>query len=87
MGLNITKKIIKSHLVEGSMESTGQICVSVDQTLGHDLTGIMASQIRESIGADKVTTDASVYYCDHNTIAASMENSDDHVYLKTSAQK
>jgi len=59
----------------------------VDQTLGHDLTGIMAGLILESVQADKVSTETSVFYCDHNTLATSTENADDHLYLKTVAQR
>ena len=83
MGLNVTKKILKSHLLEGSMLPNEQITIKVDQTLGHDLTGIMAAQILESVQAEKVSTETSVFYCDHNVIAASSENTDDHMYLKT----
>lgn len=87
MGLNVTKKILKSHLLEGDMLPNEQITIKVDQTLGHDLTGIMAAQILESVQAEKVSTETSVFYCDHNVIAASSENTDDHMYLKTSAQR
>ena len=87
MGMNITQKILKSHLLEGDINSKEQITVSVDQTLCHDLTGIMAAQVMESVGAKGVYTEASVFYCDHNTIAADSANSDDHRYLKTSAEK
>jgi len=87
MGLNATKKIIKSHLLDGDIAGGKQITISVDQTLGHDLTGIMAAQILESVRADKVSAGTSVFYCDHNTLATSSENADDHLYLKTAAQR
>jgi aconitate hydratase len=87
VGLSVTKKIILSHLLEGKMEPNEQITIRVDQTLGHDLTGIMAGLILESVQADKVSSEISVFYCDHNTMATSTENADDHLYLKTVAQK
>jgi aconitate hydratase len=87
MGLSVTKKIITSHLLEGSMAENEQITIKVDQTLSHDLTGIMAALILESIQVDKVSTETSVFYCDHNTMATSSENSDDHLYMKTAAQR
>ena len=87
MGLNITNKIIKSHLMEGSLLQGEQITVKVDQTLCHDLTGIMGAQVLESVNADKVKTEASVFYCDHNTLVISTENADDHLYLKTAAER
>lgn len=87
MGLSLTKKIITSHLLEGRMAANEQITIKVDQTLSHDLTGIMAAQVLESVQADKVNTEISVFYCDHNTLATSSENADDHLYLKTAAQR
>lgn len=87
MGLNVTNKIITSHLLEGRMLDNEQITIKVDQTLGHDLTGIMGAQIMESLQIDKVSTETSVFYCDHNTLATSSENADDHLYLKTTAQR
>ena len=87
MGLSVTEKIISSHLLEGNMTANEQITIKVDQTLWSDLTGIMGAQILESVQADKVSTDPSIIYCDHNTIAASTENSDDHLYMRTSAQR
>ncbi|MBP2654620.1 MAG: aconitate hydratase/aconitase [Firmicutes bacterium] len=87
MGLSVTKKIISSHLLDGNMLPNEQITIKVDQTLGHDLTGIMAAQMLESVQVDKVSTETSVFYCDHNTLATSSENADDHMYLKTAAQR
>ncbi len=87
MGLSLTKKILGSHILEGNMAGNEQTTIKVDQTLSHDLTGIMAALILESVQADKVSTETSVFYCDHNILATSSENSDDHVYLKTAAQR
>ena len=87
MGLSVTNKIILSHLLQGEMAPNQQITIKVDQTLGHDLTGIMAGLILESVQADKVSTETSVFYCDHNTLATSTENADDHLYLKTVARR
>jgi aconitate hydratase len=87
MEMNITKKILQNHLMEGSMSQGRFITIQVDQTLCHDLTGIMVAQILESVQVDKVSTETSVFYCDHNTQTVSSENSDDHLYLKTAAQR
>jgi len=87
MGLSITKKILKDHLLEGTMTGNEQITIKVDQTLWEDLTGIMGAQILESVQADKVITEPTVFYVDHNTLATSTENSDDHLYMRTAAQR
>lgn len=86
MGLSITNKIIRSHLLDGNMLPGEQITIKVDQTLWSDLTGIMGAQILESVQVDKVNTQPSVFYCDHNTIATSTENADDHLYMHTAAE-
>ncbi len=80
-------KILRSHLLEGELKTGSPITVSVDQTLGHDLTGIMAGQTFMAVNADKVKTEKSVFYVDHNTIAVSSENADDHRFLKTAAER
>jgi len=87
MGFSITGKIIASHLLNTDGQDDPTITVNVDQTLCHDLTGIMAGQVLETVEADHVQTAVSVIYCDHNTLATSIENSDDHHYLKTVAQR
>lgn len=87
MGINITQKIIRSHLTEGRIIPGNQISIRIDQTLWSDLTGIMGGQILEILQPDKVATHPSVIYCDHNTLATSTENADDHLYLKTIAQR
>lgn len=87
MADNIVYKILRSHLLEGELKEGEQIKISVDQTLGHDLTAIMAGQVLAAVDADKVATEASVFYCDHNVLATTSENTDDHVFLKTSAAR
>jgi aconitate hydratase len=87
MGLSVTKKILGSHLLHGEMSANHEITIKVDQTLWSDLTGIIAAQILESVEPDKVSANPSVFYCDHNTLATSSENADDHLYLKTVAQR
>ncbi|MFV0438027.1 MAG: aconitate hydratase [Desulfopila sp.] len=87
MGQNVTEKIVSTHLIDGEMTPGEEIAIQIDQTLWSDLTGIMAGQILETVGSDRVVADPSVIYCDHNTLATSMENADDHRYLKTIAQR
>jgi aconitate hydratase len=87
MGLSIAKKIISSHLIEGGMRDNEQISIRVDQTLGEDVTSIIPAQLLESVGVDKVSTELSVFYIDHNTLAVSSEEADNHLYLKTAAER
>ena len=87
MGLTIAQKIIKSHLVEGDMTPGSEIAVHIDRTLTQDATGTMAYIEFESMGLDRVKTELSVAYVDHNTLQAGFENADDHEYLRTVAAK
>ena len=87
MGLNIAQKIIKSHLVSGEMKPGEEIGIRIDQTLTQDATGTMAYLQFEALGIDKVKTELSVSYVDHNMLQSSFENADDHRFLQTVAAK
>ena len=50
MGMNITEKLIKNHLVSGEMVAGKEIAIKIDQTLTQDSTGTMAYLQFEAIG-------------------------------------
>ena len=85
--MNITRKIIKAHLVSGEMKAGSEIGIKIDQTLTQDSTGTMAYLQFESMGIDKVKTELSVAYIDHNTLQSGFENADDHAYIQSVALK
>lgn len=87
MGLNITEKLIQSHLVSGEMSAGKEISIRIDQTLTQDSTGTMAYLQFEAIGVPRVKTEKSVAYIDHNTLQTGFENADDHKYIQTVAKK
>ena len=87
MGLTITEKIIKEHLVSGEMIKGSEIGIKIDQTLTQDSTGTMAYLQFEALGIDKVKTKRSVAYIDHNILQSGPENADDHLYIQTVAKK
>ena len=87
MGLNIAEKIIKAHLVEGSMEKGGELALKIDQTLTQDATGTMAYLEFEAMGIDRVKTEKSLAYIDHNTLQSGFENADDHRYIQSVCRK
>ena len=78
MGMNITEKLIKNHLVSGEMVAGKEIAIKIDQTLTQDSTGTMAYLQFEAIGIPRVKTEKSVAYIDHNTLQTGFENADDH---------
>ena len=87
MGLTIAQKIIQSHLVSGDMTPGGEIALKIDQTLTQDATGTMAYLEFETMGIERVRTERSVAYIDHNTLQCGFENPDDHRYIQTVAKK
>ncbi len=87
MGLTIAEKIIKSHLVSGEMKRGTEIALRIDQTLTQDATGTMAYLEFETMGIDRVKTEKSVAYIDHNTLQCGFENADDHRFIQSIAKK
>ena len=87
MGKNIVQKILDAHLISGIPEAGREVGIRIDQTLTQDATGTMAYLQFEALGFDRVKTDVSVSYIDHNTIQEGYENADDHKYLETVALK
>lgn len=87
MKLNLTQKLIKSHLVNGTLKAGAPITISIDQTLTQDSTGTMCYLQLEALGVDKVVTKRSVAYIDHNMLQSGFENADDHAYIQSVALK
>lgn len=87
MKLNLTQKIVKDHLMEGELKSGSPIAIRIDQTLTQDATGTMAYLQFEALGLERVQTERSVSYVDHNTLQSGFENADDHRYLQSAAAK
>ena len=87
MGKNIIEKILAAHLVTGSITPGAEIGIRIDQTLTQDATGTMAYLQFEAMGVDRVRTELSASYIDHNTVQIGFENADDHLYLQSMARK
>ncbi|MBP3308694.1 MAG: aconitate hydratase [Clostridia bacterium] len=87
MAYTIVQKIIKNHLVSGEMKVGQEIGLRIDQTLTQDATGTMAYLQFEAMGTERVKTELSVAYIDHNTLQAGFENADDHRYIQTVTKK
>ena len=85
--MNLTQKIIASHLVSGTMTPGNEIGLHIDQTLTQDATGTMAWLQFEALGIPRVKTDISLSYVDHNTLQMNFRNPDDHRFLRTVAAK
>ena len=85
--LNVTQKLIKSHLVSGKLEPGSEIGLKIDHILQQDATGTLIMLELEKIGIDKVSAEVAVQYVDHNLLQTDYKNADDHAFLQSAAKK
>src|SRR5215210_5597566 len=84
---NLTRQILKGHLVEGELRPGSPISLRIDQTLLQDATGTMALMQFEQLGVSRVAVDRAVQYIDHNVVALDFKNPDDHRMLQAYCRK
>ncbi len=87
MGTGVARKIIADHLVEGEPTPGEPIGLQIDQTLTQDATGTLVMLELEAMGLDRVRTEVSAQYVDHNLIQEDHKNPDDHLFLRTACER
>lgn len=87
MALSIAHKLIQSHLVDGKMIPGEEISLRIDQTLCQDATGTLVMLELEAMSLDRVKTELSAQYVDHNLIQEDYKNADDHLFLQSAAER
>lgn len=87
MAQNVTEKLIHSHLVSGTPQPGNEIGLVIDQTLTQDATGTMVMLELEALGLDRIRTELSVQYVDHNLLQTDEKNPEDHHFLQSAAQR
>ncbi|MGF1498126.1 MAG: aconitate hydratase [Elainellaceae cyanobacterium] len=87
MPLNVTQKLIQSHLVSGEMQPGEEIGLRIDQSLTQDATGTMVMLELEAMGLERVQTELSAQYVDHNLLQTDYKNADDHLFLRSACQR
>ncbi|AGA32029.1 Aconitate hydratase [Thioalkalivibrio nitratireducens DSM 14787] len=85
--LNLTRKLFESHRVSGSMEAGEELALKVDHTLTQDATGTLVMLAFEAMEIDRVRTELSAQYVDHNLIQQDFRNPDDHLFLQSACRK
>ncbi|NBC26055.1 MAG: aconitate hydratase [Bacteroidetes bacterium] len=85
--LNVTEKLIESHLVDGELTAGEEIGIKIDQTLTQDATGTLVMLELEAMDLDNAKTDVSCQYVDHNLLQTDFKNPDDHLFLKSAADR
>lgn len=87
MGKTLAYKILENHLIEGDLSKGNEITIKIDQTLTQDSTGTMVYLQLEELDVEKVKTEISVAYIDHNTLQTGFENADDHAFIQSVANR
>ncbi|MBW3662957.1 MAG: aconitate hydratase [Actinobacteria bacterium] len=87
MGHSVARKIIEEHLVEGTPEPGSPVGLRIDQTLTQDATGTLVMLELEAMGLERVETELSAQYVDHNLIQEDHKNPDDHLFLKSACER
>jgi aconitate hydratase len=84
---NLATKLIGSHLVDGAMNPGDEIGLRIDQTLTQDATGTLVMQELEALGLDRVRTELSAQYVDHNLLQTDEKNAQDHEFLLSACRR
>src|SRR6185503_144597 len=87
LGASVAHQLIESHLVSGEMTPGGEIGIRIDQTLTQDATGTLVMLELAAMGLDRVRTELSVQYVDHNLVQEDHKNADDHLFLESACQR
>lgn len=87
MAQNVAQKLIAAHLTDGEMTPGGEIGLRIDQTLTQDATGTLVMAELEALGLDRVKTEVSVQYVDHNLLQADERNAEDHIFLRSACRR
>src|SRR5919201_1930858 len=87
MGRGVAQKLIASHLLSGEARPGSEIGLRIDQTLTQDATGTMVMLELEALGLDRVRTQVSVQYVDHNLLQADERNAEDHAFLRSACRR
>ncbi|NKY42231.1 aconitate hydratase [Nocardia cerradoensis] len=83
----VAQKLIESHLVSGRMRPGEEIALRIDQTLTQDATGTLVMQELEALGLDRVRTELSAQYVDHNLLQTDDKNAQDHEFLLSACRR
>ncbi len=87
MARSVATRILQDHLVEGELTPGTPIALRIDQTLTQDATGTLVMLELEAMGLDRIKTEVSTQYVDHNLIQEDHKNPDDHKFLQSAAAR
>ena len=85
--MNVARKLIASHRIEGELTPGREIGIAIDQTLTQDATGTLVMLELEAMGLVRVKTKLSAQYVDHNLLQEDFKNPDDHLFLQSACRR
>ncbi len=83
MTQNIVEKLIEPHLVEGRMRAGDDFAIRIDQTLMPDTGDPTVFAAMKVSGAERISTEVSAQYVDHNLLQIGPENANDQAYMRS----
>src|SRR5262249_27595468 len=83
----LATKLLEAHRVEGDLQPGSEIAIHIDQTLTQDATGTLVMLELEAMGLDRVRTELSAQYVDHNLLQEDFKNPDDHLFLRSACRR
>ena len=87
MPLNVAQKLITAHLSDGSLRPGNPITLKINQTLTQDATGTLVMLALEALCLERVSTEVSAQYVDHNLLQVDNLNADDHRFLQSACRR
>ncbi|MEH6577773.1 MAG: aconitate hydratase [Amphritea sp.] len=87
MGRNVAQKLLAEHLLDGQLSPGAEIGLKIDQTLTQDATGTLVMLELEAMDLDRVHTELSAQYVDHNLLQTDFKNADDHLFLRSACRR
>jgi aconitate hydratase len=87
MPLNVAQKLITAHLADGSLRPGTPITVKIDQTLTQDATGTLVMLALEALELERISTEVSAQYVDHNLLQVNNLNADDHRFPESACRR
>ncbi|MEE2933553.1 MAG: aconitate hydratase [Pseudomonadota bacterium] len=85
--LNVTEKLIETHLVHGSMTPGDEISLKIDQGLCQDTLGLPTALVLEALDIERIQMEVACQYVDHNLLQTDNRAAEDHQFLKTTCQR
>ena len=87
MGFSVTRKLLQSRLVDGTLTPSTEIALAVDQVLLQDVLGALAMLEFEAMGLDRIRVPLAAQSIDHNLVEADHMNADEHLFLRSACRR